>query len=138
MWQPENKIPWLFTDFNKEFRICLTWCKIPWLFPDLEFFPHHGNPDIVGFIWTKQRTLAVTRNPKITLRVIIFEKNIYYLTSQKAIIFQEPYEPSHFCHTKNFSGLCNCFTTVRITFTSKYSRSTVHILEVKVIFAVVK
>ena len=42
LWQPENKIPWLFTDFNEEFRISLTWCKIPWLFPDLEkkkFFP---------------------------------------------------------------------------------------------------
>ena len=26
----------IFTDFNEEFKISLTWCKIPWLFPDLE------------------------------------------------------------------------------------------------------
>ena len=47
LWQPENKILWLFTDFNEEFSISLTWCKISWLFPDLEktrFFPDRGNP----------------------------------------------------------------------------------------------
>ena len=34
----ERKIPWLFTDFQVEFRFSLTWYTIPWPWKNL-FFP---------------------------------------------------------------------------------------------------
>ena len=46
-----KKIPWLFTDFDKNWDFHWLFCKIPWLFPDfwnIFVFPWPGgNPDLL-------------------------------------------------------------------------------------------